>query len=478
MPRILCFLFFALLLTGCQFGPTPTATATATPLPPTQTETPTPSSTPTKTSIPHIPAFTPTLDVTQVVTATPAAAAVCPEEDPHSNASFFVPIYPGCEDTNRCVFSGTQNEIRDYLNLGGRMKSVMTRLGTALHHDNQAYNYEDVTGDGVSELMFIDFNAAGTLHILYCSEGQYLIFSSDKDNDFKATAKQKLIVQDLNLDGVQEIVFLQNIAERCCVFHVLAWDGETFQEILQPTEIDNSGISVQDVDKNGAKEILAKGVMSLSGFYGATPLQADDPDYAIPPVRTFNYMFAWNGTDYVFSSESIKKHSYRFQTVQAADAAALLGSYREALTYYQGAVFDNTLDWWSPERREYLRAQNLKDGPTPVRPVKDPDESARLTAYSYYRMILLHLFLGETEQAQVKYTTLQEKFPVDNPGYPYVEMAAAFWDTYQPGQKMFDGCTAAIAYADAHPEILTPLGSDYHGWQSHIYTAADVCPFR
>lgn len=477
MRRIFCFLLFVFLLSACQLGPTPTPTATALPTP-TQTLTPPPSSTPTQTAIPPIPAFTPTLNLTQVVTATPGSAAVCPKEDPHSNASFYVPVYPGCEDTNRCVFSGTQNEIRDFLNQGGRMASVMTRLGTALHHDYQGYNYEDVTGDGISDLMFIDFNAAGTLQILYCSEGQYLIFSSEKGNDYKATGKQKLIVQDLNLDGVQEIVFLQALADGCCVFHVFEWDGETFLEIIPPTEIDNSGLSVEDIDKNGAKEILAKGVKSLSGFYGSTPLAADDPDYDIPPVRTFNYIFAWNGQDYTFSSESFKRHPYRFQTVQAADAAALLGKYREALDGYQGAVFDNTLDWWSPERRDYLRALNVKDGPTPVRPVKDPNESPRLAAYSYYRMILLHTFLGETEQAQVKYTTLQDKFPADNPGHPYVEMAMAFWDAYQSTQKMFDGCTAAISYADAHPEILAPLGSDYHGWQSHIYIAADVCPFR
>jgi hypothetical protein len=44
---------------------------------------------------------------------------------------------------------------------------------------------------------------------------------------------------------------------------------------------------------------------------------------------------------------------------------------------------------------------------------------------------------------------------------------------------MYDGCAAAIQYAAEHPdEMLTPLGSDYHGWQSHIYVPVDVCPFR
>ncbi|HSG41626.1 MAG TPA: hypothetical protein VLA72_00590 [Anaerolineales bacterium] len=44
--------------------------------------------------------------------------------------------------------------------------------------------------------------------------------------------------------------------------------------------------------------------------------------------------------------------------------------------------------------------------------------------------------------------------------------------------KMYDGCAAEIQYAVEHPEILVPLGSDYHGSQAKIYEPADVCPFR
>jgi|GEM_PF-6498924 len=57
-------------------------------------------------------------------------------------------------------------------------------------------------------------------------------------------------------------------------------------------------------------------------------------------------------------------------------------------------------------------------------------------------------------------------------------MATAFWEAHQNTGKMYNACAAAIAYADAHPEILVPLGSGYHGWPSHKYTPADICPFR
>ncbi len=72
-----------------------------------------------------------------------------------------------------------------------------------------------------------------------------------------------------------------------------------------------------------------------------------------------------------------------------------------------------------------------------------------------------------------------KKHSRDDPyAHPYVEMATAFWEAYQSTHRMYDGCVAAIQYAVEHPEILIPLGSDYHGSQSHIYVPADVCPFR
>ncbi len=151
------------------------------------------------------------------------------------------------------------------------------------------------------------------------------------------------------------------------------------------------------------------------------------------------------------------------------------------MAFYQNAIFDDKLNWWSKEMHLYhvgisrAHAENL---PTPTPPAPDPTEYPRLAAYAYYRMVILHTYLGEMDAAQVKYATLQEKFPAGSPGHPYVELASAFWDVYQSSGRMYDACGAAIQYAAEHPEILTPLGSDYHGAQSHIYVPADVCPFR
>lgn len=96
----------------------------------------------------------------------------------------------------------------------------------------------------------------------------------------------------------------------------------------------------------------------------------------------------------------------------------------------------------------------------------------------YYRSLLIHLVQGHETDASTVYNTLQQKFVSDEYGHPYVEMATAFWDAYQSAHCVYDGSAVAIQYAAEHPKILIPLGSDYHGAQSHRYRPEDVCPFR
>ena len=118
--------------------------------------------------------------------------------------------------------------------------------------------------------------------------------------------------------------------------------------------------------------------------------------------------------------------------------------------------------------------------PFPTMPPVIPDltEYPKLAAYSYYRIMLINIVQGSEAGANSTYNTLQQNFGNNPYGHPYVEMATAFWNAYQSAHKMYDGCAAAIEYAAGHPEILTPLGSDYHGGQSKIYQPEDICPFR
>jgi hypothetical protein len=152
------------------------------------------------------------------------------------------------------------------------------------------------------------------------------------------------------------------------------------------------------------------------------------------------------------------------------------------LSFYQAAIFDDRLEWWSPEREVYeIHTHRAQFDATPTifpTPQLNIAEYHQLAAYAYYRIMLLHFVQENEADAETAYMTPQERFGSDLYAQPYIEMATAFWEAYQPTQNMYDGCAAAIQYAAAHPEILIPLGSDYHGWQSRTYIPADVCPFR
>ena len=201
------------------------------------------------------------------------------------------------------------------------------------------------------------------------------------------------------------------------------------------------------------------------------------------PWRFKTVVYSWDGNLYSESYVSFDEAQYRFQAVQDADRELLFGNLDTALAYYQDAISNEKLEWWARERRDY-EVKVFYDSyklvtPTPLPyPEEDFTEYPRLAAYAYYRIMLLHLVQGQEAEAASTYQTLQEKFGTDPYAAPYVEMASAFWESYQSTQKMYDGCAAAIQFAVEHPEILIPLGSDYHGWQSHIYEPADVCPFR
>jgi hypothetical protein len=250
----------------------------------------------------------------------------------------------------------------------------------------------------------------------------------------------------------------------------MEWDGSSFVETLGIRDFGASQYQIYDTNNDGTREIILT--------RGAPPFGSESEEF---PWRTYISTYAWNGSSYILKSKEFEYPKYRFQAIQDADEYTKSGLNEKALSYYQDVIFNKDLGWWSLERREflldYLHTLNTPT-PSPLDPTPDLTEYPRLAAYAYYRIMLLHLAQGGEAEAASTYQTLQETFGSDPYAAPYIEMATEFWEAYQPTEKMYDGCSAAIQYAVEHPEILIPLGSDYHGAQSHIYKPADVCPFR
>jgi len=410
------------------------------------------------TPLPTIPTFTPTFDVSTIVTVTPAPKAECPKINSQADLELnkvqgYVP------DTSEIA-----PPILDFLNNGGDASKLIQQV-------NQVYGkgkvivglLQDLTNDGVPDVII---KYPGML-IFTCQNGQYqMVYEGGGLASYK-------ILDDLNKNGIPEILtnlFLISNAGTDIILQ--EWNGSSFSDIGHLGIDGGSQYNIVDWNGDGLSEFI---------FRGGAPSICCEAD--LNPWRYKTIIYGWNGQKYEDVYQFFDAPQYRFQAIQDADRETVYGNIETALKLYQDAIFSDKLDWWSADKKHFLDETIIHrfDNPTPTispLPTLDSTEYPRLAAYAYYRIMLLYIVQNHESDAGTVYNTLQQKFGDDSYGHPYVEMTASFWEAYQSTHKMYDSCVAAIQYAAEHPEILTPLGSNYHGEQSHIYVPADVCPFR
>ncbi len=488
MKQILMSLLGGILfLTACgqtspaiQTAPVPIDKATATPSPiPTNTNTSIPTETPTATitPLPTIPTFTPTFDARTIVTVTPAPKAECPKEDPNLIPDLNAFFHQG-------LWALKDQALLNFLNEGGTLNTVTTaflREFKWFHPD--MILQKDVTGDGIPELIMTDNYV---VYVFGCKDKKYKTLLSATDDPAWMQENQFKIAKDMNLNGFPEIITVEYGGHTYTSIKasIFEWNGQEFLPLIQGGRYNDNQyftfadtsipahVTIYDTDRNGTLELVL--VSDLP-----TPIPSLY-SYLIP-WRNETDIYAWNGTHYILYQIEYSPPEFRFQAAQDADRQVSYGNFDKALSLYQDAIFSNKLKVFSPEvaGNEVAKSaaidQNL---PIPTSVPPNPTEYPRLAAYAYYRILLLHTVQGHESDASTTYKTLRQKFGNNPYGQPYVEMATAFRNAYQSTHKMYDGCAAAIQYAAEHPEILIPLGSDYHGSQSHIYVPADVCPFR
>jgi len=464
------FIIILILVSGCapatQSTPIPlidNATSTPSPIPTaTRTALPTATLTASITPLPTIPTFTPTFDVSTIVTVTPAPQAECPKEGeaPQVNFASETPGYKYVSHTNI-------NDILDYLNSGGQL----AKLSVELNHTMSLNKIEDITHDGIPDLVVISGLAVQRVNMFWCENGQYSLFPKDIiEADSLVSDEVVFELHDLNRNGVLEVLAIGSDRTGLNI-NMLEWNRKKFIDLTASDLQTNAWMSggskntfkLVDLENDGVFEMILNGLPNW-WYYPGEPLRAQIDTYR------------WNGKTFSPSTR-FDPSQYRFQAIQDGDIESLDGKYGKALEFYVTAIESNKLDWWSQTKFELNRAATISGTPSPD-PTPDNTEYPRLAAYAYYRIMLLHLVEENKSDATTAYNTLQEKFGNDQYGQPYIEMAIAFWNTYQSTHKMYDGCAAAIQYAAEHPDILIPLGSDYHGSQSHQYKPEDVCPFR
>lgn len=451
-------------------------TSTSSPLPTaTATQTFIPSSTPTAsiTPLPTIPTFTSTFDISTIVTVTPAPKAECPALQ--KDKSLDIIKYE----------IGLDTVIIDSLNQGISIDKVVAALDRGISEyyktpglQRASYQIQDLTNDDVSEIV-LEFVA---FLIIGCQNGEYrILFKLPPDGQLLSPSTDSF--SDVNRNGIVDITLLLGIASQGGhSYGVYEWNGEMFANLIvsdDPNYPENGfiwvevtgGIHYEDLNSDYVQELIVDSGIPLWETY-----------YSGLPWRNKRTIYMWNGSYYVPDKVEFATPEFRFQATQDGDLATNQSEFEKALSLYQDAIFSDKLKYYSADIQKNLqdnwmaRIGNVRSTPTPY--PSDFTEYSKLAAYAYYRIMLLHLVQGHESDATTVYNTLQEKFGNDPYGHPYVEMASAFWEAYQSTHKMYAGCAAAIQYAAKYPDILTPLGSDYHGWQSHQYKPEGVCPFR
>ncbi len=480
----LVILMISLLASACM----PEATQTT--IAPLQTEVPTLTQTvlssltftPTVatsafTAIPAIPTFTPTFDISTIVTATPVEKAMCPIAKPAENLNFdFLNVAPGMDWDNR---AHAEENTLNFLNSYGTEPLILHLQYNSYRKEGRNFALNDLTNDTIPEFII----GLTSFFVFGCKNGQYeKMFEIPPDGYLQPS--KIFSVKDNNRNGLIEMTVLVGVwSQGGHAYQIYEWGGDGFRNLLvsDMSEYPDAGeiwveatgkIFYQNMDSDPINElVLDSGIPVWSNYH----------DFL--PWRNKRTIYDWNGQNYIPTQVGFAKPEFRFQAIQDGDIAMNQSELDKALSLYQDAIFSSKLKDYSPDIRKNIQdnwmAQFDNSRPTPTPNPSDPKEYPQLAAYAYYRIMLLHIVRGYDADAMTIFNTLQQKFREGNPGYPYVEMANAFINEYQSTHSIATACGMAIQYTAENLDILVPLGrSDYHGLQSHYYQPEDVCPFR
>ena len=341
--------------------------------------------------------------------------------------------------------------------------------------------YRDLTNDGVPEIVV----SSTRLFIFGCQDGKYQTLLATQQSAW-GTQQQIVAINDLNQNGIPELMILiETGTQDNSSYQLFEWGGGKFNSLISSKEpvtgeaMDTlslwSGgkIGFQDVDEDGMKEIVVQ---------IGSPLVADY-DYTAP-WRKMTEIYKWNGHQFFRSQRTFDPPQYRFQAVEDADYAVLAGAYDQALDLYRQVIFNDKLDWWTNERKEYIIDRIVAAyGSHPfivTPPAPDPHEYLYLSGYARFRMMVLLLMRGDITDAQVVYQALITKYPESTPGSIYAQMAQVFWQDYQINHSIGIACEKSQSVASKNSQEATRYFLDdyVHDGVKEKYTVEQLCPFK
>lgn|SRR5574341_97980 len=415
-----------------------------------------------------------------VPTVTQAASpAATPDICPATNSTAMPPA-------ESPVFANYYTVIQKFLADGGEVAALEWRLREwgAITDDKGMVATADLTGDGVAEVIvaaqapagqFPDVVfAPGDLWVYRCVNKSYQVFYADFSDAFRI-APTVVAVENLDTSGGSEIVYTTQVcgAHTCFVtMRALFYDagadeladklgetqGTTFAE---GDGLPYSDIAVVDVDGDGIYELIVN--VGTVGSAGAGP------------QRTYRNTFKWNGTEYALAESQITSPSWPIHWLQDGDRAAEAGDHAGALAIYEKLLDDATFASVPYAPTEYVE-----------------EEVLLLRRYARYRIMLMHVLLGDEASAVLAYKALVEGVDLDaamqsgSQGEvvwtdPFAQAGFAilgdqFWTEWTANQSVEGACRLVVDYARSYPRTFEVLNQ--YGYQNRAYRAEDMCPYR
>lgn len=359
------------------------------------------------------------------------------------------------------MFPEIEGPLREYLSAGGRPSS--------LPRERRPVFATDLTNDGVPELAFE--GPIPRSYIFGCEEGRYVTLLNIYTDSLMSYPSFRL-VPDANRNGLPEIIADLTFSTGGSMDLALyEWNGAEFRSLFLPDGLIYVGhaprFTYADTNAESFLEItIASEQDSYETYCQAVPMQP----------RTDTYK--WTGTGFVLSDTTYGPPQYRFEAVLDGDQATLAGDYAAAQRLYQDAIFSDKLDWWSAARQLYLQTQRCGNLGQTASPLADPDEYPNLSAYSRYRLQLLHIARGWIPEAETVYSSLIEKHPPGSPGGVFATLATIFMDAFHETGDIHRACTSVLdAIPPLREDAFKYLSAPHYGWQAPEYDDEDICPF-
>jgi hypothetical protein len=382
------------------------------------------------------------------ITLTPTRAPDCPAPFPEAN--WLAPA----------DFNGYVTAIQSFLSAGGAADALREQLTKASSIDAQYGGVwpVDLTGDGDLETIVSIFDPAreavgslpsGDLLIFGCTNGVDTLLYRDTAGN-AAPMVQVREVGDLigaGRGGQVATVRSECGAHTCFdTFDMLGWDGNAFVSLMGD-RLQMPFPTYTLVNRDGDAALELEAVAGQIASVGAGP------------QRSLTQIWDWNGAQYVLADEFFPPPEYRIHIVNDADDLLASGDFNGALALYERATSDDAsiLDWET-------RPGRTQEG-----------DRANPAAYALYRIMIVHVRLGDVDQARADYDRLNAEYPAGEAGDDYRELAQIFWSSYDTSNSLSAACTAVNVFANNDVDALDGLNA--YGYANRQYVAVDMCPF-